>query len=132
LDGKIDFAAEVAGDGAERYANESRDEDHGEGDQERHAGAMNDAAENVPPQVVGAKNMNRTDALRRFHHGSELLFVGVGGRERWTENPHSDEEQYDDTAAKRFHMQARQYARAHGSPLFSSGFEGQRLHRVRR
>ena len=77
LNQEIDFAAEIAGDRTERDADKTRNENHRKGDQQRHAGAMNHAAEDVASEIVGAEHVQRADARRRLHHRRELLLIRI-------------------------------------------------------
>ena len=74
--------------------------------------------------TVGAERVRRTDPLGRFHHGGELLFVGIKGGNRRTQNAHEDKQRDDQAAGERLDMKARHSCRD-DSALFSSGFEGQ-------
>ena len=71
-------------------------------------------------------------AVGRFQHRGQLLLIGIGGRKPRAKKTDHNKNQHDGAAGKRLYRKARQPARPHGLPLFSSGFEGQRLHTVRR
>ena len=86
----------------------SRHEDHGERNQKRYPRAGNDPAQNIAAQVVGAEHVRRVEALGRFHHGGELLLVGIVRRQHRAEQAHENKNDHDGAAAKGFDVQARQ------------------------
>ena len=65
-----DLAPEVAGDASDRHADEDDGGRDHEGDDERDAGAVDDAAEHVTSVAVGAEQVLRARRLEAARRGS--------------------------------------------------------------
>ena len=87
-------AAVEAGDGSGEDAKKKRESHHGEGDDERDAGAVEDAREDVASELIGAKGMS----VRREHEAMVEVERGrAGGSKRRCEDggKHEEQEQQD-------------------------------------
>ena len=78
---EIGLAAEIARGGAEPDADHAGDHRHRDGDHERDAGPVEDAAERVATELIGAEKMLAAEPLRRLHQDAgEVLLVGIERR----------------------------------------------------
>src|SRR5499426_3841827 len=91
LDREVGFAAEIARNRSQTYADESGDKDHGKRHQKRNAGAIYYPAENIAPQVVRSQDVKRADAFRWFCHCGQFLLVRVVGGDGRTQDADYDE-----------------------------------------
>ena len=82
-DGRVDPAGPPRGDHTERHPDEEGDRDPSNPDAERRAGAHQDAAEDVAPELVGSKPVSCGGRLQR---GAEILPERILRRQSRTED----------------------------------------------
>ena len=140
-DDDIDPAAEIAGEEAEDDAAHHRDGDHHRADQQRIAGAIDEAREQVTANRVGAEDVAGVAAglpdRGQEERGLVLLFGQMGGEERGEDGDqhqqHEDHEADDSAAVHREIVPELLQRRDAGGVLCGGGgdFGGHQLTRMR-
>lgn len=99
-DDAIDFAPDVTGDEAGEHAESTGDEDAEEANGEGDAGAVDDAAEHILAEVVGAEGVFPTATFLPsgwlFGHAQILVEGVVGGDDRGKDGDEGDEDEEDE------------------------------------
>ena len=85
---RVEPAAEVAGERPDREPDRPDDDRDQRDDRQRDPRAVDDAAEHVAPDLVGAEEVR---AARRLQHRRQVLQVGVLRRDQRREHRHHDQ-----------------------------------------